>query len=91
MEIDGPLQVRDPVATVLDPRFLSTPSVALERARTVVLQMGELAKNNYHLAVELLSHYDQKQLDLLNEQEEALDHMESSLWTNIWSSSPATP
>ena len=69
----------DPVATVLDPRFLSTPSVALERARTVVLQMGELAKNNYHLAVELLSHYDQKQLDLLNEQEEALDHMESSL------------
>ena len=69
----------DPVSTVLDPRFLSTPSVALERARTVVIQMGELARSNYHLAVELLSHYDQKQLDLLNEQEEALDHMEDSL------------
>lgn len=69
----------DPVSTVLDPRFLSTPSVALERARTVVIQMGELARSNYHLAVELLSHYDQKQLDLLNEQEEALDHMEGSL------------
>lgn len=46
------------VTTVLDPRFLSTPSVALERARTVVNQMGDLAKDNYHIAVELLSRYN---------------------------------
>lgn len=48
------------VTTVLDPRFLSTPSVALERARTVVNQMGDLAKDNYHIAVELLSRYNPK-------------------------------
>ena len=47
---------------MLDPRFLSTPSVALERARTVVIQMGELARSNYHLAVELLSAPDDGQL-----------------------------
>ncbi len=74
-EAGGP----DAVATVLDPRFLSTPSVALERARTVVNQMGDLARENYKLAVGLLSSYDAKQLDLLNEQEERLDHMEGTL------------
>ncbi len=74
-EAGGP----DAVATVLDPRFLSTPSVALERARTVVNQMGDLARENYKLAVGLLSDYDARQLDLLNEQEERLDHMEGTL------------
>ena len=69
----------DPVATVLDPRFLSTPSVALERARTVVIQMGELAQENYHTAVCLLSNYDSKQLEQLNEREESIDHMEGAL------------
>lgn len=69
----------DPVSNVLDPRFLSTPSVALERARTVVVQMGDLARDNYQVAVDLLDSYDAKKLDLLNEQEERLDHMESSL------------
>lgn len=67
------------VTTVLDPRFLSTPSVALERARTVVNQMGDLAKDSYHIAVELLSRYNPKQLELLNQQEETLDHMEGAL------------
>jgi len=69
----------DAVATVLDPRFLSTPAVALERARTVVNQMGDLARKNYKLAVGLLSSYDAKQLELLNEQEETIDHMEGAL------------
>lgn len=69
----------DPVSTVLDPRFLSTPPVALERARTVVTQMGELALENYHLAVGLLTDYNPKQLAQLNEGEESLDHMEGVL------------
>jgi len=74
-EAGGP----DAVATVLDPRFLSTPAVAVERARTVVNQMGDMARENYKLAVGLLSSYDAKRLDLLNEQEEQLDHMEGAL------------
>ncbi len=69
----------DPVSTVLDPRFLSTPSVALERARTVTIQMGELAEENYHAAVALLSNYDPKQLEQLNKREESIDRMEDAL------------
>ncbi len=67
------------VSSVLDPRFLSSPSVALERARTVVIQMAELAQKNYHLAIGLLNHYDSKCLHQLNDQEELLDSMEVGL------------
>ncbi|MCI8869788.1 MAG: Na/Pi cotransporter family protein [Lawsonibacter sp.] len=69
----------DSVSTVLDPRFLATPPVALERARTVVIQMGELALENYQTAVGLLEDYDAKRLEQLNEREERLDHMEGKL------------
>ena len=79
VEMTIPDNGSDPVASVLDPRFLSTPSVALERARTVVVQMAELAQQNFKLAAGLFVKYDQKQLDLLNQQEEALDHMEDTL------------
>ena len=79
VELTIPDSGSDSVSTVLDPRFLSTPSVALERARTVVVKMGDLARDNYHLAVGLLSHYDEKQLEKLNEQEDRIDHMEVAL------------
>ena len=69
----------DPVATLLDPRFLATPPVALERCRGVVIQMGELAQKNLGLAQGLLIDYNEKQLAKIHENEELLDHMESSL------------
>ncbi len=69
----------DPVSTVLDPRFLSTPPVALERARSVVVQMAEVALTNYNLAVGLIADYNTKKLDTLNENEERLDHIEGVL------------
>ncbi len=65
--------------SVLDERFLSTPSVALERAHDAVIAMGTYAHSNYKLAVELLSHYDPKKLEELNETEVALDRMENAL------------
>ena len=79
VELTIPDSGSDSVSTVLDPRFLSTPSVALERARTMVVKMGDLARESYHLAVGLLSHYDEKQLEKLNEQEDMIDHMEGAL------------
>jgi len=69
----------DPVATVLDPRFLSTPPVALNRGWDMVVQMAGLAQTNYRIAVGLISNYDEKQAKLLQENEERLDHMENSL------------
>ncbi|RHR10161.1 Na/Pi cotransporter family protein [Pseudoflavonifractor sp. AF19-9AC] len=79
VELTIPDSGSDSVTTVLDPRFLSTPSVALERARTMAIKMGELARDNYRLAVGLLSHYDERQLEKLNEQENMIDHMEGAL------------
>ena len=67
------------VVSALDPLFLSAPSVALDRARTVVIEMAELARENFHIAAGLFNKYDEKQLDLLQQQETALDHLEDAL------------
>lgn len=69
----------DKTSTVLDSRFLSTPSVALERARTVVTQMAELALTDFRIAMELLRGFDQKKLAQLDENETRLDNMEAML------------
>ncbi len=65
--------------SVLDERFLSSPSLALEKCHDAVVQMGHFAQENYRLAVELLDHYDGKKLECLNETETALDKLESTL------------
>ena len=65
--------------SVLDDRFLSSPSLALERAHDAVVQMGEFARDNYRLAVELIWKFDAKKLERLNETEVALDKLEGLL------------
>lgn len=65
--------------SVLDDRFLSSPSLALERAHDAVVQMSEFAQDNYRLAVELIWKFDAKKLERLNETEVALDKLEGLL------------
>ena len=65
--------------SVLDERFLSSPSLALEKAHDAVVQMGAFALDNYRLSVELLGQYDTKKLERLNETEVALDKLEGTL------------
>lgn len=65
--------------SVLDDRFLSSPSLALERAHDAVVQMSEFARDNYRLAVELIRKFDAKKLERLNETEVALDKLEGLL------------
>lgn len=65
--------------SVLDDRFLSSPSLALERAHDAVVQMGEFARDNYRLAVELIWKFDAKKLERLNETEVSLDKLEGLL------------
>jgi len=72
---DSPLQD----ISVLDERFLATPSIALERAHDAVIQMGHYAQENYRAAVSLLGKFDQKKLDRLNETEVALDKIQDAL------------
>ena len=65
--------------SVLDDRFLSSPSLALERAHDAVVQMSEFARDNYRLAVQLIWKFDAKKLERLNETEVALDKLEGLL------------
>lgn len=65
--------------SVLDDRFLSSPSLALEKAHDAVVQMGEFSRDNFLLSVELLNKYDPKKLERLNETEVALDKLEELL------------
>ena len=65
--------------SVLDERFLSSPSVALDKAWDAVLQMGAFARDNYRLSVELLDKFDAKKLERLNEAEAAIDKLEGML------------
>lgn len=65
--------------SLLDQRFLSTPAIALDKARETVVQMGQAAQQNYHTATDLLIHYDERKLEQLHEIESTLDHMEVSL------------
>ncbi len=75
--VPGETELKD--ISILDERFLASPSIALERAHEAVIQMGCYALDNYRIAVELLEHYDPKKLERLNETEIALDKMENAL------------
>ena len=68
-----------PEFNLLDERFLSSPSVALEQARSAVISMGEKAREDLRLAVELLADYDEKKLERLNENEATIDKLENTL------------
>lgn len=69
----------DAMSTVLDHRFLSTPSVALERARTVANEMADLAQKNFQIAADLLENYNPKLFAQMEENENQLDFMEGAL------------
>ena len=68
-----------PEFNLLDERFLSSPSVALEQARSAVISMGEKAREDLRLAVELLTDYEEKKLERLNENEATIDKLENTL------------
>ena len=50
--------------SVLDDRFLSSPSLALEKSHDAVVQMGEFARDNFLLSVDLIKKFDPKKLEL---------------------------
>lgn len=65
----------DPLAK-LEPRFLTTPSLALEQAQRCIAEMGEVAKRNFSLATEPLFDSVPLQDDLFRDQESFLDRAE---------------
>lgn len=63
----------------LDDLLLKTPSVALESARKVTIQMGYAAKENFEIVSSFLTNYDPSKIDILEENERFLDQAESKV------------
>ena len=65
----------DPLSK-LEPRFLTTPSLALEQAQRCIADMGEAAKQNFHLATDPLFSNAVPNEEIFREQESFLDRAE---------------
>ena len=64
---------------LLDERFISTPSVALEQCKKVLRTMEETAMENYNIVCRLLEIFDEKELERLTTNERFLDKTEGIL------------
>ena len=65
----------DPLAK-LEPRFLTTPSLALDQAQRCIADMGDTAKQNFHLATDPLFGGAAANEEIFHEHEAFLDRAE---------------
>ena len=77
---DGEKQA-DEDFSLLDERLLSTPSIAIERSRTVTVKMAETAVKTLKRAFVLLFDYNEKGAAAVREGEDKTDKYEDSLGT----------
>lgn len=68
---------------LLDERLLSTPAVAVTRAKDIAAQMADIANECYVLAVELTHSFDQKKFERVKELEDQTDIYEDALGTYL--------
>ena len=64
---------------MLDPMLLKTPSVALDQCRKVINGMGTTVIENYGLAMDMHTEFNEKTLVLMTENEQFLDKSETLL------------
>ena len=65
----------------LDERLLTTPPVALERCRTLTLEMAEVAADSLHKSISVLNIYDSNKAKEVRDAEDKTDHYEDILGT----------
>ena len=63
----------------LDERLMTTPSVALDRCRTVTRDMAEISVEALRMAIDMLEQYDPDKADLIRDYENQADHYEDIL------------
>lgn len=68
---------------ILDSRFLSTPSFALEQCRTAAIDMAAYAKEALFLSMDLINNYDKTAAKKVMELENRVDHYEDELGTYL--------
>ncbi len=69
--------------SLLDERFLDTPSFAVEQCRTVAIQMAHLAKEGLFGAIELINGFDKEKAERVLELEDMVDRYEDELGTYL--------
>lgn len=74
-----PEKAQDEVLQHLDPRFLNTPSYAIEQSRNVAVSMAGLAQQAINLSMEQLAEYDEDKARQVIELEERVDQYEDQL------------
>ncbi|MGM9522015.1 MAG: Na/Pi cotransporter family protein [Oscillospiraceae bacterium] len=74
---------KDEQIQLLDERLLNTPSVAIERCRTVTIAMAELSVESLLESFRQLSNYDEKMYDTIHDAEDRVDYYEDKLGTYL--------
>ncbi len=67
------------VLSLLDARFLDTPSYAVEQSRIVAITMAGLAEESINLAMDLVSNYDEEKAKRVVDLEGEVDHFEDQI------------
>lgn len=67
------------VLSLLDTRFLDTPSYAVEQSRNVAITMANLAEESINLAMELVGHYNEEKAKRVGELESEVDRFEDQI------------
>lgn len=74
---------KDDVFALLDERFLSTPSFAIDQCRTMAFKMAELTKQTLNDAIGLLKNYDSEHGEEVVANENLVDEYEDKLGTYL--------
>lgn len=70
---------RDDEISMLDERFLGSPSYAITHAREAVTKMAHLSMENYNRSVELMLKMDKKKLEQQRDVENVIDKLQSKV------------
>lgn len=73
------ISAEDRILSVLDSRFLETPSYAVEQSRSVAITMAGLAEEAMNLSMELLGNYQEDKAERVVELESEVDRFEDEL------------
>ncbi len=69
----------DNTFSILDVRFLSTPSFAIAKCRDLIMDMIVLTKDGFSDALQLMNNYNEKQDTVIREKENLVDRYEDEL------------
>ncbi len=71
--------ISDTAESMLDSRFLKSPSLAIQYSNNAAAYMGKLAKENFKLSCSLQKEYNEKTVERIKEYENIIDRIEDKL------------